>query len=1848
MSSPVELTVIYMDAGQGDCTLITFPNGTIWMVDCGSIKNADVAGDAIVAQLTRVVSSGRIDTLILTHPDQDHYNLLSTVYDPAKGPIKTIGQIIYGGNIDQYKNQLDNNFTYKLLKNGLSALYPRIAKIISPARQANWVPSGISPRGLVIGGVTVNFLYTNLTLGRSSTNNTSITLMLTYQGFKYFLMGDAEEPVEKAIIKAWGTRISGKAGGAVLKLGHHGSNSSTSKDWVEAIEPTYVVVSADTRSFSGRSMPAFSKIENIIDWTTIDPVPQNHNYIVWCDDTSPKYAYYYHKPMSVGLTDTGICTTLCSITYNKSFTNFTSTGSSWQFIMDSSRALSIGWTGDKATIESKHIVSRKKDNMLLCIEDAKSVSSQNVLNDSIDLLSRSVVLNQLQTNNPITVAALTSILSKITSANPFVLNDTELGILAVQQLFDTYLPEKTLTIVSPSASVNTLSVSGQIAFPQISSTNLDVSVTFLCDPTNTYVAGIMIRIALPGWEINTDFLTLSADFLKEFGCSTLYLLLSAIPDPETQIANPQYGVGVDFSFTPSGGVTSVLALNALFTEESTSYVLEGSFDHVTFADINALSCFATGGNFNIIPQDVIPFANALELAGLSILVDTDALGNTCILAAFVDVQVKPSWTVGVFELSTIGATFTVITPSSPSIYAKLYTNFEIASIPFSAAISLDFSTDPTAPGVALQAALMQPMNMTDLLSYLSLSDYNSGSNFNWEIDCLRVYVDLRSQSYIINCGTSGNWSIISSKFALTTLSCMFSAQIGGSAAGNVSATFAIGSANVLVSGSYSDKLWQFTGETIGSTIAVGDFISYIASTFGVSDLPEFITGITVTDFTTTFDTSAVHFAFNITGTIPITSGSVIIDLAVSLDLDPKTNTYQKTLTGTLTIGSATFTINFNTGGSTDTLVIASWSDTKNYLDVSDIFQALGFDVPSLPMDLELESVAFSYDVTKKTFALIASSSSYGTATFVVLKNGATSSFEYFFGLNIDQTIDLTSLPLINDMVGTSNSVSVEEIQVVACNGIAAVDAGTANTAIQTLVSQSGGQKTYPLVPVAGVAQSVGFSMVLDMGGDLFSFNVSSSTNNAIEGISQLSDSSSPEIEWINIQKTVGPITFQKIGVQYQSGKLGFLMNLSLTAGGLTISLLGLGIESPLTNFAPQFTLQGLGVDFQENSVDISGTLLGSLSPVNFTGELILNCSPLSVAALGAYSEVNNSPSFFLYAVLNYPIGGPAFFFVTGLAAGFGFNRKLLIPDLSGVPTFPLVAWAMDQDNPPGMDPSGNIANQVDAVLTTLTSSGVVAPSAGEDWLAIGIQFTSFDLIRSFALLTVVFGTDFEINLLGLSYASLTVGDFTIFYAELALKGSFLPEDGTVIIVGELTPNSYVFSSGCHLTGGFAYCIWLSGPNAGNFVMSMGGYSPAFTPPSFYPQIPHLGFNWQIDSHITVQGDLYYAITSSAIMAGGGFSAVWSCGDIQAWFDVEADFLMVFQPFHYYLDIGIHLGASVRINLLFTTVRITIHVGVDLAIWGPDFTGIADIDLSIISFSISFGGASSTKATTISWSEFATQLLPNNPTTSVQKKTDSSHVADDSSISAIQMQVTGGLNQKISDVAGNLNYIVNGQLFELSVLTLIPIKPNASLGISLAPSALQPTAAPNTDFDVGPTGTRGADFNSSYTITFTALDKQASTVCAVNVLQNVPTALWQLKQFDSNGIPTNFDPLNGTTVSNVLMGYNIIPVVTPLSSTDHVLPVDLQNLLFETDEAHIQHFEWSVPYFVTSDSFTSETIASTITSETATANRNALLSAVKNCSFDVIDQINVTDLATINYLNASPILRFLGEEKAVSV
>jgi hypothetical protein len=495
---------------------------------------------------------------------------------------------------------------------------------------------------------------------------------------------------------------------------------------------------------------------------------------------------------------------------------------------------------------------------------------------------------------------------------------------------------------------------------------------------------------------------------------------------------------------------------------------------------------------------------------------------------------------------------------------------------------------------------------------------------------------------------------------------------------------------------------------------------------------------------------------------------------------------------------------------------------------------------------------------------------------------------------------------------------------------------------------------------------------------------------------------------IPIQRAVGPLHCSKLGLGWvqdttnsSNDRLSLLFDGGIAVNGLAIDLFGLSIGIPVTSpgdFSKyDLDLDGLGITFSSGAVELSAALvkLGpdpqAVPPRNYTeydGEALLKAGTFAISAVGSYAYVPGTDdqhgyaSLFIFAMLDADLGGPAFFYVTGLAAGFGYNRSLILPGQDGVRQFPLVAGASDPTTLGGAPP--------DPAKALVALDAVVPPERGEYWLAAGVRFTSFDLINSTALLVVEFGNELEIALLGLSWISLpppaapgaSAPTEKYAYAELALEVKLLPDAGVFSATAVLTPNSFVIDPACHLTGGFAFYVWFGdNPHAGEFVLTIGGYHPDFRPPSYYPQVPRLGFNWPMGGDVTISGDAYFALTPSAVMAGAGLQIIFSSGPLKAWFKAQMDALIEWAPFHYEIDISVSIGVSVRVHLLFVTVTLSFSLGADLNIWGPPMGGVAHIHLYIVSFSVGFGADAGRKPAPLGWANpdgtgFAQTLLPN--------------------------------------------------------------------------------------------------------------------------------------------------------------------------------------------------------------------------------------------------------------------------------
>jgi uncharacterized protein DUF6603 len=884
------------------------------------------------------------------------------------------------------------------------------------------------------------------------------------------------------------------------------------------------------------------------------------------------------------------------------------------------------------------------------------------------------------------------------------------------------------------------------------------------------------------------------------------------------------------------------------------------------------------------------------------------------------------------------------------------------------------------------------------------------------------------------------------------------------------------------------------------------------------------------------------------------------------------------------------------------------------------------------------------------------------AVLAYLNTGGTKKF--LFAMDIAVELPVSGLPLVGKALPADAMVGVKNLKVVVASAaLSAQDVAFIN-----------GMSAKPVLTPAAAGASgavipAGFSMAAELQlGALSVFMTSPPVRQQGQPLALAradapgNQGASDPVMWVPVQKTFGPVQIQKVGFSYRGGKLLVVSNLALSAGGLEIDLLGIGVGSPITKPAVTFTIQGLAVSFAEGPVSIMGGMIGTLDPLDFVGALSVRAPELSLSAFAGYAEYEDHPSFFLYGVLDAPIGGPPPFFVTGIAAGVGFNRKLLLPDVSGVATFPLIQWAQGSGTP-SMDPAQPVSDQVSQVLTRLAQSGVVAPSVGDYWFAAGVQFTSFEILESFALLTVSLGTHIEIALLGLSTLTLPPDDpKPVARVQLALEAAFSPDKGQLAIAGQLTSASYVFAPDCRLTGGFAFYLWFAREHAGETVVTLGGYNPSFTVPGHYPVVPRVGLSWQTVPELKITGELYFALTSNVVMAGGKLSAVWKGGPVSAWFTYWADFLMTFSPFHYYVDGGIDLGASFTVDLALVSVSVTIHVGVAIELWGPPFAGRATVNLSVISFTILFNDHEPDTATSIPWAQFVRQLLPAQPAKPVSRAVRAvgasaavrAEAAEPAPAAVVQINVTSGLVKTLDPAPDAPVYLVTAETFRCTVLTVIPSKKvefPTPASLAYAPDREQPldqdgnpvTVA--TGFGAGPAGLPAAQFQPTLTVALST--PAASILRAYRRFAGAPKALWENKSFDSRRGTPHADPataLTEATIPNTLTGLTLAPYLDDQDGPPPV-PVPVESLLF--DQHAQRRLTWSPGVPPASDPFTDQTVADTVTRPDVARVRLALLDALAGQGVGVTTAVDVSRLASpaATDLLAAPRLRLLGEPPA---
>jgi hypothetical protein len=755
------------------------------------------------------------------------------------------------------------------------------------------------------------------------------------------------------------------------------------------------------------------------------------------------------------------------------------------------------------------------------------------------------------------------------------------------------------------------------------------------------------------------------------------------------------------------------------------------------------------------------------------------------------------------------------------------------------------------------------------------------------------------------------------------------------------------------------------------------------------------------------------------------------------------------------------------------------------------------------------------------------------------------------------------------------------------------------------------------------------------------------------------DGNQAEKVWIPVQRSFGPIYADKIGVGWEQApkRLDLLFDGSIGMAGLMVVLqelsVGIPVTTPLDYTKYTLGLAGLDISYKGGAVSLSAGLLKDQptpeSPVMYTGQATIKATVFSLNAMGSYAEVedsegNKEPSLFVFGMLQVPLGGVPPFFINGIAAGFSYNRDLTLPDITEVQDFPLIQVGKFSSNDPG------------EALKRLNQ--VVKPKIGQYWVAAGIQATSFELIDTLALLFIKFGHTFEIDIIGLSQLSLPKGigkENVLAYAELAVKASFRPDDGIISVEAQLTPNSFILDKNCRLTGGFAFYLWYSGPNSGQFVISLGGYHAGFQKPDFYPDVPRIGFSWPVASTISIKGGTYFALTPIAVMAGGDLNATFEAGPIKAWFRAGANFIISWKPFYFAVDIYVVVGAAFTIKIAGVKSTISAQIGAGLALWGPAIGGRVEVDWYIISFSIPFGTKINNASTKpLDWSAFKDNFLPKDgkviddgtttpqalAQTAINAQADGSGGNDEANkTNVIKFNFTEGLVPASNKTPDDRVTKLRTARFSITTNSVIPfthLVPLQGDGISGPGIGIRPMQ--NSKISVE--GTVDIKFYNG--TDYIKVKLSETSLSLKPVLDGAAGSLWSTANFDSNNIPDGSDML----VDNALMGLTVIGA--HVLSPGAIGPMDLLKA-FETESLDPLHLPFDdTPAYPPKNAPAQvdqlKTLSDTIMAPSVIITRNQYLSALSESGYNAPLDPSLSIMAkyVLDILVAPPVLVAPGE------
>lgn len=223
---PRPLEVIALDVGKGDCLLLRGPEGKTVLIDGGS-SDRPAPGENIIVPNLYILGVRRLDAIIVTHADADHVNGLPAVI--AAMPVKLL--------LDTGAPTEDSGYQRLLAmasKRGVP--YRRMAA-------GNFLRLGHDARLSMLAPLAGD---------PHQGNDGSIVTMLNYQSTSMLFTGDLEAEGEARLLARYGSRLRAD----FLKVAHHGSASSSTQEFLQAVKPRYALLSCPGGTNAQHPSPA--------------------------------------------------------------------------------------------------------------------------------------------------------------------------------------------------------------------------------------------------------------------------------------------------------------------------------------------------------------------------------------------------------------------------------------------------------------------------------------------------------------------------------------------------------------------------------------------------------------------------------------------------------------------------------------------------------------------------------------------------------------------------------------------------------------------------------------------------------------------------------------------------------------------------------------------------------------------------------------------------------------------------------------------------------------------------------------------------------------------------------------------------------------------------------------------------------------------------------------------------------------------------------------------------------------------------------------------------------------------------------------------------------------------------------------------------------------------------------------------------------------------------------------------------------------------------------------------------------------------------------------------------------